>query len=75
MAGYLEGSQGPGRTGGAQVDCRANARLPGQAVLACMQCNGRVYHFQVVEREDVLRESRQRLKLVAPEKVTARPGN
>lgn len=53
IAGYLEGSPGPDQTGGPQVDCRASARLPGQAALACMQYNARVYYFWVAVREDV----------------------
>lgn len=71
MAGYLESSLGPGRTGGAQVDCRASVRLPGQAVLACMQYNGQVCHFQVVEREDVFESKVDRW----PEAGGTRKGN
>jgi hypothetical protein len=51
IIGYLEGSQGPDRTGGAQVDCGACAQLLGRAALACMQYSGRIYYFRVVVRE------------------------
>ena len=50
IAGYPESSQEQDQTGGAQVGCRASARLPGQAAHACIQYKRRIY-FLVVVRE------------------------